>query len=76
MAGCVACLYKKNVKTAEPIGPIFYDGHDPREGLWMLKIRKMCLQIIFFRKILKIREKKSWNFCVIVIYCAKFFDER
>ena len=33
-----------NIKTAKSIGPKFCVGHDPREGLWMVKILKISLQ--------------------------------
>ena len=30
---------------AEPIGPkILWASHDPRKGLWLIKILKICLQ--------------------------------
>ena len=39
------CLYLINVKTAEPMGPTNFVGSiDLREGLWMHKITKICIQ--------------------------------
>ena len=37
-------------------------SHDPREGLWMLRITKSCLpQFLILRKILKIHKNKNAN---------------
>ena len=50
----ILCLfvYPKNVKTAEPIGSKFLvvTSHVPREGLYMTKISKFCLQQIRLEK--------------------------
>ena len=51
-------------------------SHDPREGLWMLKIKKLCIQkFLGFCKILKIDTIILLNprtfFFVFVLLCTK-----
>ena len=44
------CLYPKNVKTAEPIGPNFFVS-TPKEEIGLIKIEKLSLINVDFRTI-------------------------
>ena len=52
-------VYPINVKTAEPI--LFKTSHEPREGLWMLRISKLASKKIAVCKFLKIHQKILLN---------------
>ena len=61
------CLYPINVKTAEPIGPNFFEGHHVTLGqeLSMIKIKNLCLKVFYFCKNIQ-------NFEVPRIFSNKF----
>ena len=48
--GALVRLFPRNVKTAEPIHILCGTSHDPREGLWMLRIKKSSVKIFCFIK--------------------------
>ena len=60
----ICILYPKNVKTAQPIRPKFCVGPH-REGLWMIKSKKLSLD---FQKILKIHD----SFLIRDVFCFCF----
>jgi len=52
------CLCTINVKTAEPIRSNFFRTlQDPREGLWILRISKSCIQNYSFSNLKKTTKK-------------------
>ena len=51
---CLSCFFSINVKTTRPIGPqFFWEITRPREDLWMVRIKKFCLEKLNFLKITK-----------------------
>ena len=58
------CLYPINAKTVEPIGPIFFYGasHNPRKGLWMIELKRICLKQNLNFKNLEIHEIAKFLF--------------
>ena len=77
LAVCLSDLFESNKRQngwTDRAQILCGTSHDPREGLWMLRITKTCIQTLLIFVKFKTARKNIWNIrelsFVIVLYCT------